>query len=302
MRLIINHHGHFQYDRDVQASENWVHLQPPFTPCQTVIHHTLQITPDAQDLKHLQDQFGNPCTHWHLRQPYNALTVETFSEVVTWVLPFQQSSVSWETTQTMQNIKEVAPYLDASSLVPIGDAFAKYAKGSFRAELSLAEAAIDLCQRIKQDFKYEPGSTRFDTPADEVLANRRGVCQDFAHVLIACFRSLGLAASFVGGYLLKPTPPEQAQFFGPELLHAWVRLFIPDLTEHPCQGWLHLDPTNLCYNLGSPGENYIQLAVGRDFDDVPPLTGNVQGGGAFRRDVRITVEPVVLVNPEDSVS
>lgn len=295
MRLLITHETRYRYALSVQASEHWAHLQPIQTPCQSVVQHALHIAPSPQDMEYSLDVFGNPSAHWHLRQPHDTMTVTACSQVDTWTLPFMQSSVGWESAKATLHSGiarvEGAPYLHASRHVPLDQAFSAYAQSCFWPGRSLADAAIALCQRMHQDFEYAPSTTHIDTPAADVLATRRGVCQDFAHVLLACFRSLGLAAGYVSGYLLTQPPPGQVRLVGQDGSHAWVRLYVPDLAAHPCQGWLHLDPTNHRYALGNPGEDYVQLAIGRDFADVSPLSGTLQGGGAHTLQVGVTVVP-----------
>jgi transglutaminase-like putative cysteine protease len=142
------------------------------------------------------------------------------------------------------------------------------------------------------DFLYESASTDINTPALQALHARRGVCQDFAHILLACLRSMGLAARYVSGYLLTEPPPGQARLLGSDASHAWASVYLPELAGHPCQGWLDLDPTNNRTGLASPGQDYAQLAVGRDFADVSPLRGVLQGGGAHTLEVAVTVTPL----------
>jgi transglutaminase-like putative cysteine protease len=174
-------------------------------------------------------------------------------------------------------------------------AFAAYAAPSFSAGRPLAAAACELMERIHRDFVYEALSTEISTPALEVLADRRGVCQDFAHVLLACLRSLGLAARYVSGYMLTEPPPGQPRLTGADASHAWVAVYLPELGGNrglPHGGWLDLDPTNNRAGLGTPGHDYVRLAVGRDFADVSPLRGVLQGGANHTLQVRVTVAPV----------
>jgi len=152
----------------------------------------------------------------------------------------------------------------------------------------------ELMERIYRDFAYESLSTEISTPALDVLQERRGVCQDFAHVLLACLRSLGLAARYVSGYLLTEPPPGQPRLTGADASHAWVSVYLPDLGGArglPHGGWLDLDPTNNRAGLGTPGSDYVRLAVGRDFADVSPLRGVLQGGANHTLTVRVTVAP-----------
>ena len=138
---------------------------------------------------------------------------------------------------------------------------------------------MDLMQRIFTEFTYDKSATNVDTPVESVLADRKGVCQDFAHLAIGCLRSLGLAARYVSGYLETQPPPGKAKLIGADASHAWLSLFVPD------EGWVDLDPTN---NL-IPGEKHITLAWGRDYGDVTPVKGVVMGGGSHTLSVMVDV-------------
>lgn len=149
-----------------------------------------------------------------------------------------------------------------------------------------------LMRRIHEEFTYASQSTDIHTPALQALQDRRGVCQDFAHILIACLRSQGLAARYVSGYLLTHPPEGQDKLIGSDASHAWASVYIPDLANSPSGGWLDLDPTNNRLGWASPGEDYVQLAVGRDFADVSPLRGVLLGAGSHTLEVGVTVQAV----------
>jgi transglutaminase-like putative cysteine protease len=175
---------------------------------------------------------------------------------------------------------------------PVHEAFLAYAQSSFTPGRPLVQAAQELTARMHRDLCYETASTDINTPALEALAKQRGVCQDFAHILLACLRSLGLPARYVSGYLLTQPPPGQARLVGSDASHAWASVYLPELATHACQGWLDLDPTNNRTGWASPGLDYVRLAVGRDFADVSPLRGVLQGGGAHTLEVAVTVAPL----------
>lgn len=144
----------------------------------------------------------------------------------------------------------------------------------------LLDAARDLTRRIYQDFTYDPHFTTVATPLDQVLENRRGVCQDFAHLAIGCLRSMGLAARYISGYLETIPPPGQPRMEGADASHAWLAVYLPTL------GWVEFDPTNDCM----PGEQHITLAWGRDYGDVVPLKGIMSGGGSHELEVGVDVK------------
>jgi transglutaminase-like putative cysteine protease len=144
---------------------------------------------------------------------------------------------------------------------------------------ALIEAARDLMARIHDDFTYETFSTEVNTPALEALERRTGVCQDFAHIMIGCLRAMGLPARYVSGYLLTQPPPGQPRLIGSDASHAWVAVYLPDLPgAQDGNGWYDLDPTNNRSGWGSPGEDYVTLALGRDYSDISPMRGVIHGG------------------------
>ncbi len=174
--------------------------------------------------------------------------------------------------------------------VPLHPEFVAYAAPSFTPGTRLPAAAIDLMQRIYRDFVYESQSTQINTPALQALAQRKGVCQDFAHILIACLRSMGVAARYVSGYLLTQSVPGTVKLRGSDASHAWVSVYVPDLPAG--ERWCDLDPTNNRSGLHAPGEDFVTLATGRDFFDVSPIRGIIHGGASHNLSVGVTVLPV----------
>ena len=157
----------------------------------------------------------------------------------------------------------------------------------------LIDAARDLMTRIHTDFTYESQSTEVNTPALEALAQRKGVCQDFAHIMIGCLRAMGLPARYVSGYLLTQPPPGQPRLVGSDASHAWVAVYLPDLPgAQEGRGWYDLDPTNDRSGWGTPGEDYVTLALGRDYSDISPMRGVIHGGARHTLSVAVTVEPL----------
>jgi transglutaminase-like putative cysteine protease len=169
-----------------------------------------------------------------------------------------------------------------SPLVAAGAPFAEYAAPSFPAGRPLLEAAIDLTHRIHEEFAYRPGATSVATPIADVLAQRRGVCQDFAQVQIACLRSLGLPGRYVSGYIRTRPPEGQQSWAGGDASHAWVSIWCGDA------GWIDLDPTNDLL----ASDEHVTLAWGRDYGDVAPIKGVLLGGGGHTIGVDVRVEPV----------
>lgn len=234
-----------------------------------------------------------------------------------WHAPWQ---ATWEAVREHYRYRAGAPYdaasefLFASPHVPRDDAFAAFARPAFAPGRPLLAAAQALMERIHRELRYTPASTQVNTPALQALAQRKGVCQDFAHIMLGCLRSLGLPARYVSGYLLTRPPPGKPRLIGADASHAWVSVYVPWMAPAAASAalqpnadpvaaalhaqaqqaggsWFDFDPTNRRSGWGSPGEDYVTLAVGRDFSDVSPMRGVIQGGGAHELEVGVTVAP-----------
>ena len=297
MRLAITHDTRYRYSPSVQTAQHVAHLQAADTPCQSVLRHMMQISPEASVQQSI-DAFLNHRAYWALTHPHEGLSVRAYTEVETRAISPASALQSWEAVRDHFRYRggqagDVhAGMVFGSHHAPVHAAFADYAQSSFTPGRSLMQAAQALTARMHRDFHYKTASTDINTPALEALQNKRGVCQDFAHILVACLRSLGLPARYVSGYLLTQPPPGQARLVGSDASHAWASVYMPELASHASQGWFDLDPTNDRCGLASPGEDYVLLAVGRDFADVSPLRGVLQGGGLHTLDVAVTVAPL----------
>ncbi|MFN5097028.1 transglutaminase domain-containing protein [Limnohabitans sp.] len=297
MRLAITHETRYHYSPAVQTAQHVAHLQPANTPGQQVLRHDMHIEPHAPVQHHI-DAFLNHRAYWALTQPHEGLMVRAYSEIETLPIPPATATQSWESVREHFRYRggqagDVhSRFVFGSHHAPVHEAFLAYARPSFSPGRALMQAAQELTARMHRDFRYESASTDINTPALQALQARRGVCQDFAHILLACLRSLGLPARYVSGYLLTQAPAGQARLIGSDASHAWVSVYLPELANHASQGWLDLDPTNDRTGLASPGLDYAQLAVGRDFADVSPLRGVLQGGGAHTLNVAVTVAPL----------
>jgi transglutaminase-like putative cysteine protease len=297
MHLAITHETRYSYNPAVQTAQHVAHLQPANTPCQQVLQHSLYVEP-AATVQHNVDAFCNHRAYWALTHPHEGLLVRAYSEINTSAIAPGNSTQSWESVREHFRYRGGHPadvnngFVFGSHHAPVHEAFLAYAQSSFSPGRPLVQAATELTARMHRDFTYASQSTDINTPALEALESRRGVCQDFAHILLACLRSLGLPARYVSGYLLTQPPPGQPRLVGSDASHAWASVYVPELASHACQGWLDLDPTNNRCGLASPGLDYVRLAVGRDFADVSPLRGVLQGGGAHTLEVAVTVAPV----------
>lgn len=299
MHLRITHETTCHYSPAVETAQHIAHLQPRDTPCQQVTAHALRVTPEPETRSSHLDVFGNHQSYWSLTLAHKTLQVVASSEVHTRALPPQTCFQTWEDAREQMRFRggQAAPmasqFVFGSHHAPQHDAFAAYARVCFAPGRPLVDAATALMQKIHAELRYESQSTDIQTPALDALQARCGVCQDFAHILIACLRSLGLAARYVSGYLLTHPPEGQPRLIGADASHAWASVYVPELADTESGGWLDLDPTNDRHGWASPGEDYVQLAVGRDFSDVSPLRGVLQGGASHTLDVGVTVEPLL---------
>jgi transglutaminase-like putative cysteine protease len=293
MKFRITHTTAYDYSQPVALCRNEAYLLPRDTPGQKCLMSELRIDPPSSDLRERIDSFGNRVSHFAIQQPHRKLTVTAISEVAVTPDPkllAAANQFSWENIQKRLAVERspliiaAMPFLFDSPLAKPDPALADYAGPSFSAGRPLGEALVDLMLRIYRDFKYDPGFTSITTPLAEVMAARRGVCQDFAHLGVACLRSLGLAARYVSGYIETLPPPGQARLVGADASHAWFSVFAAEA------GWLDLDPTNNQV----PSEQHITVAWGRDFSDVSPLRGVALGGG--RHKVGVSVDVARLPN------
>lgn len=296
MKLEITHSTHYDYAPAVEIAQHVACLQPPTTACQQLLDYQLGITPEPAHRSCVQDVYGNMRQFFSLQSPHRQLTVVAHSVVNTQSSLAPQSTVPWEVVRERFRYAAQTPYdaaaefVFASPFVPRHPDFAAYARPSFEADRPLVACARDLMHRIYRDFTYDSQSTQINTPALQALAQRKGVCQDFAHIMVAALRSLGLSARYVSGYLLTQPLPGQERLVGSDASHAWVSVYVPDWPAD--QRWLDLDPTNDRDGWGSPGEDYVTLAIGRDYADVSPIRGVIHGGAQHTLSVGVTVAPV----------
>lgn len=288
MKYRIIHKTAYRYSEPASLSQNELFLHPRETATQRVIQSRLTIVPEPQYLDQRTDYFGNIAHVFMVQQPHEELAMSTVSRVETSlpVTPEAAGTPPWETVARRLAAHESPAELEAnqfvfvSPLITISSAATAYAHPSFPPGTPVLAGALDLVHRIFTEFTYDKSATTVDTTVDQVLADRKGVCQDFAHVAISCLRALGLAARYVSGYLETKPPPGKLRLVGADASHAWISLFVPDA------GWVDLDPTN---NLIA-GESHITVAWGRDYGDVTPVKGVVMGGGVHMLSVTVDVE------------
>lgn len=298
MRLRITHDTRYRYEPPVLTAVHITHLTPPPTRCQDRLDARLQVHPQPASITESLDIYRNVRTFFEIASPHDELLVRASSLVETHAPDPVGSTLAWDAVRDSfvyhvgAEWHPAAEFIYPSHYVHPGEVFADYARPSFPPGRPLIDAARELMQRVHADFTYASRSTEINTPAAEALAQRRGVCQDFSHVMLACLRSLGLPARYVSGYLLTQPPPGQPRLVGSDASHAWVAVFLPDVAaQHGGHGWYDLDPTNDRHGWGAPGEDFVRLAVGRDYADISPMRGVIHGGAGHELDVGVTVEP-----------
>ncbi len=291
MLLHVIHETRYKYSPAVKTAQHMAHLKPTHGSQQQLLQHELVIDPEPDQCVEAVDVYGNSRAFFSLKARHDQLKVMARSLVSTSAPPIPKCDLAWEDARERLRYHRGAAYdpaaefVFASPYVPRHENFVAYARESFTPGRNLLEAARDLMHRIYADFAYETEATDVSTPAIEALALRKGVCQDFAHVMLACLRSLGLPGRYVSGYLLTEPPPGKARLIGSDASHAWVSIYLPRV-KGPGE-WADLDPTNN----RAPGEDYVMLAMGRDYSDVSPVRGVLHGGANHKLHVAVTVMP-----------
>lgn len=281
MTYDVVHTTRYEYSESVSVSHHIAHLSPRTLEYQECTQHELTIEPSPAVTTTHVDYFGNSVTFFATQGGHKRLTVRARSKVT--LRPREAPSPSdtpcWESLLDRASLPldALEAVFDQASLRTSADLLS-YARPSFGAGRPLLEAVIDLTQRIHADFTFDPTATTVATRVADVLESRRGVCQDFARLEIACLRSLGLPARYVSGYLDTVPPPGAPKLRGADASHAWLAVFCPGF------GWIDVDPTN---NL-LPAGTHITLGWGRDYSDVSPIHGVILGGGAHT--LRVTVD------------
>ena len=288
----INHRTTYKYAYPVSAGDHVACLKPRPSPHDRLLQNTLVITPTPTILTERFDYFGNLLSFFTIDEPHKELIVESCSEVV--VEPnierTQASTLGWECSAKTLSKDQSLEALEAyqfqfeSPRIRLRADFAEYALQSFLPGRPMRESLLDLTSRIHTDFRFDSRVTTVRTPVEEVFKKRHGVCQDFAHLQIACLRSINVAARYVSGYLRTYSPPGRPRLVGADASHAWVSAYSRDL------GWIDVDPTN---NL-APTDGHVTVAWGRDYSDVSPLRGLILGGGSSALKVEVDMEPVNL--------
>lgn len=265
----VQHRTTYEYSGEVSASYGRGHLRPRDLPWQRCLEHTLTVDPQPTDVGEETDLYGNPDTYFHVTTDHQRLEVTGVSLVDVDRPGWDDTAagIPWEQAVPVRR-RDIAAmdFVLASPRVDLGEQTRSYAAASFTPRRPLVEAVEDLSQRIHSEFRYDKGATTVSSRVGDVLAARAGVCQDFAHLTVACLRSLGLAARYVSGYLATRPPPGKERVVGADASHAWAAVWLPTGAGGD---WVHVDPTNNQF----VSDRYCTLAWGRDYGDVPPIRG-----------------------------
>jgi len=295
MKYTVRHVTNYRYVAYSSGCHNVVHLTPRETTHQKLLRWTLDVSPEPESTSTFEDYFGNDVTFFSIHQSHQQLKITATSQVIVdpvWI--DIEKSPPWEEVRKSVRAHDSEPSLDAfqylwdSPFIKANSTLGGYARVSFPPGRPLLAAVFELNRRIHREFKYKPQSTTIATPLEEVFEKRAGVCQDFAHLMIGCLRSIGLPARYVSGYLRTippkpdPTKPKAPVLVGADASHAWLAVYCPGV------GWVDFDPTNDLI----PSEMHITLAWGRDYDDVSPIKGVVIGGGEHQLEVGVEVKPM----------
>lgn len=295
----IRHETRYSYGADVVHSHHLLHLVPRPASYQECLEHDIEITPETHRRSNEFDAFGNPLIRLELAAPHRELAVVSTMEIEVHARPAVPADQShpWERVRDSfayhgawpsRDQLDAARFRHESPHVRVKQSFTDWSADCFPPGQPILVCAERLTTKLQKDIEYVPGVTDIGTASTEVLETRKGVCQDFAHLMIACFRSRGLPARYVSGYLRtnSTTDADGKKLVGDGASHAWVSVFSPPY------GWIEFDPTNGCF----AGTDHVAVAWGRDFGDVSPLRGVILGGGKHQLSV------VVRVDPSDSRS
>jgi transglutaminase-like putative cysteine protease len=282
MQYDVTHTTEYDYSESVVVAHHVARLSPRQLPYQECLRHELTIEPSPAVTSTCEDYFGNLATIFAVQGAHKQLAIRAQSTVTVTgpTLPQPGETPPWEAAADRAALPfDAVEFVFDSTESRAAWTVESYARESFPPGRPLLDAVLELTARIHHEFTFDPKATTVATPLTEVFASRRGVCQDFARMEIACLRSLGIPARYVSGYMETVPPPGARRLIGADASHAWLTVFCPGI------GWIPVDPTN---NL-LPSDTHVTLAWGRDYNDVPPIHGVILGGGAHALRVRVDV-------------
>lgn len=289
----VSHRTAYRYQNAVTQSQHLVHLAPRPFDHQIIHRHSLLVEPAPNARSDGADYFGNPISILEIDEDHLEFVMHARSCVEVKPRPAIDLDANMASDVLRDSIRQpregtdldAAQYAVPSPFTATSKAVIDYAAQSFVAGRPALRAAWDLTSRIFDEFTFDNEATDVSTPVDRVLSERRGVCQDFAHVALACCRAFGVPARYVSGYLLTRPPAGQEKLQGSDASHAWFAVWTPET------GWVEFDPTNKVM----PDQEHVAFAVGRDYRDIAPIGGILLGGGEHTVDVAVDVVPVADV-------
>ncbi|NLQ17663.1 transglutaminase family protein [Marinomonas sp. M1K-6] len=293
MRYRVRHITEYTYGAPVSLCYNMAHLLPRDTRNQRCLHQKIQINPPPVYQNDGEDYFGNQTFYFSIQEAHKKLVIDVTTDFE--IAPL--NVLEWQTQSSLTcgelrallkapntpELRMAKEYLLDSPQIHHSENLKAYAQSTFCDDKPLLQAAMAFTHKIFSEFKFDPSTTTVATPLEQVLKQRSGVCQDFAHLAIGCLRSVGIPARYMSGYLETLPPPGQEKLVGADASHAWFAVFTPDF------GWVEFDPTNDLM----PNEQHIVTAWGRDYSDVTPLQGVIfEGGGSQQLAVSVDVRRV----------
>ncbi|MCD8534089.1 MAG: transglutaminase family protein [Verrucomicrobia bacterium] len=287
----VHHRTVYHYQFPVSLSLHSAHLQPQDSLNQQCRDFQLKIFPIPEHIDVRQDFFGNSTHYFSVEKKHDCLVVDAHSRVEVQAPVLPDPSTVASCAQVIEYLSYAAPdnaetvdiqqYLFPSESIAYSPSAKLFASPYFRDDANFLVACCRLALDIFEEFEFDPTATSVSTPLEKVLEMKKGVCQDFAHLMIACIRACNLPARYVSGYILTSPPDGQERLIGADATHAWVSVFLPKF------GWVDIDPTNaqIC------GTDYVTVATGRDFHDVSPIKGRSSGGGEQKISIAVTMSP-----------
>jgi transglutaminase-like putative cysteine protease len=291
MKYTIQHKTAYAYLEPVSLCHNIARLVPRNTAEQTCTNTSIHISPKPDRINEYEDFFGNKVIYFSIEKEHRELTVQVTSEVERNVSARKDGplykNISWDEADMAMgsgrnDILEIRQYIFETPMTAWDEQILQYARDSFIPDRPVFEATLDLTRRIFSDFEYKPGHTTVATPLAVLIKERKGVCQDFAHLAIACLRSIGMAARYVSGYIETLSPDGAEKLIGVDASHAWFSVYIPEM------GWTDFDPTNNCL----VSDQHITIGWGRDYADIAPLEGIILSSGSHELTVSVDVKRI----------
>jgi transglutaminase-like putative cysteine protease len=291
MRYRIRHITEYTYQEPVGLCHNRLCLTPLNLPQHLCISSQIKISPTPDELRHRTDFFGNTVTFFSTYKEHDHLEITSLSEVILEGRPQAdqafRSTVLWQDVTQMlaaqqEETYDILQYTLPSHYVPYSEEIKEFAADCFAEDATLWSCCNALMQKIYKKIEFTPGFTTINTPVEYVVKAKKGVCQDFAHLMISCLRNMGLAARYVSGYIETLPPPGKQKLIGSDASHAWVSVFFPAI------GWVEFDPTNCLL----PSYKHITLGFGRDYHDVAPIKGIVFSAG--KQTLKVSVDVTKL--------